>query len=243
MMKVSPGPLVRFAGAGAVLLTLHCGGSVSAGNGAQGGGGADGGAVDEAAPGPDGTVPGTSPDASVPQAADGSAPGTDAPTSAPDAQNRNDGSGSGDGCAPAGRAGNHRALAVVCPATPLDAGYSADGGSTDQCLSDTDCGDAGVCSCRGSTFAWAHVSAGNSCVRSNCRVDSDCGPGGVCSPTVDPSCGPFYGIVGYYCRTCADRCENDSDCPGNVEAGTPSGYCAYDSTVGYWACGYGFCAG
>jgi hypothetical protein len=141
----------------------------------------------------------------------------------------------GSGCAPAAEAKNHRPQAAACGATA-----AADGGSSDECLEDSDCSEGGVCSCQGNTFGYAHESTGNSCVAANCRDDADCGPGGACSPTVDPGCGPFYGVVGYYCHTCADRCENDSDCTSD---GGLAGYCAYDPAVGYWACGYGFCAG
>jgi len=141
-------------------------------------------------------------------------------------------------CAPGSEATNHRPQAVGCVATP---GVSVDGGSLDQCLMDSDCADGGVCSCEGNTFGYGHQSVANSCVDANCREDSDCGPGGVCSPTVSSSCGPFYGVVGYYCHTCADQCENDSDCES--DGGPAPGYCAYNPAVGYWACGYGFCAG
>jgi hypothetical protein len=140
-------------------------------------------------------------------------------------------------CAPASEATNRRPQAVACVSTP---GASVDGGSLDQCLVDSECADGGVCSCQGNSFGYAHESIGNSCVAANCREDSDCGPGGACSPTVDQGCGPFYGVVGYFCHTCADQCENDSDCESD---GGPAGYCAYEPTVGYWACGYGFCAG
>jgi hypothetical protein len=147
------------------------------------------------------------------------------------------------GSTPAEKPVNHRLQATVCASTPPDAGFSPDGGSTDQCLADSDCAEAGVCSCRGNSFGYAHVSAGNSCVQSNCRVDSDCGQGGSCSPTISATCGPFYGIVGYYCHTPRDTCESDSDCGGGSGAGEPAGYCAFDPTLGYWACGHGFCAG
>src|ERR1700678_1093047 len=124
-------------------------------------------------------------------------------------------------CAPASEATNHRPQPVACVATP---GVSVDGGSLDQCLMDSDCADGGVCSCEGNTFGYGHQSVANSCVSANCREDSDCGPGGVCSPPVSSSCGPFYGVVGYSCHTCADQCENDSDCES--DGGPAPGYCA-----------------
>jgi len=78
------------------------------------------------------------------------------------------------------------------------------------------------------------------CVEANCHTDADCGSNGYCSPTVDSECGSFYGTVGFYCHTCDDTCTDDTDC-GNGQPGSP--YCAYDPTVGHWACGDGFCAG
>jgi hypothetical protein len=98
-----------------------------------------------------------------------------------------------------------------------------------------------VCSCEGQTFGYAHQSQGNTCISSNCHTDADCGAGFFCSPTVDASCGSFYGVQGFYCHTCQDTCVNDSDCAAG--AGSPAGYCAFDPSVGHWACGYGACAG
>ncbi len=97
----------------------------------------------------------------------------------------------------------------------------------DQCVSDDDCPNGGVCSCTGSTFGYAHSSLGNICLPANCRTDADCGSGGYCSPSV--SGGPFYGIQGYYCRTCQDTCTNDSEC-----GGFPCSTCAYNAE--HWAC-------
>jgi hypothetical protein len=113
--------------------------------------------------------------------------------------------------------------------------------SYDQCATDQDCPSGDVCSCKGNTFGYAHVSAGNSCVPANCRSDADCGPAGRCAPTVDSSCGTFYGVRGYYCHSCNDTCTQDSDCA--ARDASPAGYCAYDLTVGHWVCSYGFCAG
>lgn len=122
---------------------------------------------------------------------------------------------------------DHRAISASCPENP---------GAGDQCLQDSDCGATGVCSCKGSTFAWAHQSTHNTCVPSNCRTDAACGAGGLCSPTVSFDCGSFYGVQGYYCHTSKDACHNDSDC----DAGDA---CAYSNALGYWACSHGHCAG
>ncbi len=123
---------------------------------------------------------------------------------------------------------------------------SASGGSVcrfpDACLSDDDCGPSGVCSCQGMTFGFSHLSNNNQCLPSNCRVDSDCETG-FCSPTVSTSCGGFYGVQGYFCHTCEDTCMNDGDCMQMGANGPVKGYCAYQPTVGHWACGFGLCAG
>jgi hypothetical protein len=112
----------------------------------------------------------------------------------------------------------------------------------DDCTTDADCPTGGVCSCDGATRTYSGASA-NACVAGDCRVDADCGPGGYCSPTVSSSCGGFYGVQGYYCHRRGDACMNDSDCgtSGTGPGGVP--YCAYDPSVGRWACETGFCAG
>ena len=195
-----------------VLGTAHCGGSTTSTN-------------DPVTP--DGSAPGIG-DALTPDAA------------FPESQG-------GDACARFSTVNKRRSQAAACPATPApDAalpafgGGNLDGGSPDLCITDSDCADGGVCSCKGATRAYAGASNGNACIPGNCRVDSDCVPGGACSPTVNPNCGGFYGIQGYYCHTCADQCLNDADCTSDSG---PNGYCAYDPSIGYWACGYGFCAG
>jgi hypothetical protein len=114
--------------------------------------------------------------------------------------------------------------------------------SWNQCTQDGDCTGNDVCVCQNQSFGWAHMSLGSVCVPANCHTDSDCGPGGFCSPTVSASCGPFYGVQGFYCHTCKDTCIDDSDC-GPAWDGGPAGYCAYDPSVGHWACGNSFCAG
>jgi hypothetical protein len=106
----------------------------------------------------------------------------------------------------------------------------------DACVTSDDCASGTTCGCS-DMFNGNAAYHPNQCLPSNCRVDADCGGGGYCSPTVSSSCGPFYGVTGFYCHTSADTCENDSDCP----ATSPAGYCAYDPSVGHWACGSGFC--
>ena len=154
----------------------------------------------------------------------------------------------------------HRPDAVACPSVrppsiedagvPMDAGFSGscnvDSDCTqgkngrcmrlrgpavctyDGCVQDSDCPNGGVCQCE---------STGNRCVDANCGTDGQCAGRG-CSPTFDTSCGAYDGIRGYYCHTAKDTCVNDTDC----KEGGP-GYCAFDTTVGHWACAYAMCAG
>lgn len=222
-MKLSPFRAAPLSAALAVLGAVHCGGAASA-------------APDVNASGSDAMQDG--PDAS----GGGVVPATDG-------GGRPDASGRGDACTPFSTVATRRPAAVACAPTPApDAsllpigGGNLDGGSPDLCLVDGDCSDGGTCSCRGATRHWAGSSNGNVCIPGDCRTDSDCGPGGACSPTVDPLCGGFYGVQGYYCHTCADNCMSDDDCSSNPGGG-PAGYCAFDPAVGYWACGYGLCAG
>jgi hypothetical protein len=100
----------------------------------------------------------------------------------------------------------------------------------DQCNSDQDCPGTEACVCKQS--GWSGYPVGNVCMRGNCRVDADCGPDGFCSLTLTP-CG--YG--GYYCRTPADTCLNDSDC------GTIGVACEYSPATGAWGCGSTTCGG
>jgi hypothetical protein len=110
----------------------------------------------------------------------------------------------------------------------------------DQCDTDADCA-GGVCSCDGASRGYGGATA-NVCVTAGCHVDADCGPDGYCSPTVSSSCGAFYGVQGYYCHQRGDACIDDSDCA--ADGGAPGApYCAYDPSVGRWACETGFCAG
>ena len=159
---------------------------------------------------------------------------------------------------------NHRAHASACSAKPIgytaactsDADCGGDGGSpiggllsashclhgqcsTDACFTDSDCPNSDVCSCSPDTRGYGGSSV-NSCIHGNCRTDADCATGSYCSPSdADPS-GPFYGIQGYYCHTCADLCTDDNEC-SNACFGT--NWCAYDPTVGHWSCGTGCAAG
>jgi len=113
----------------------------------------------------------------------------------------------------------------------------------DACTIDDDCGAGNVCLC-GATLGingsdGTPMRDGNRCVASDCRIDGDCGKGGFCSPTFDTSCGPYSGVQGYDCHTPHDACTNDDQC----KATSPQGYCAWQPTLGKWACSNSACAG
>ena len=158
-------------------------------------------------------------------------------------------------CAEAGSArepAHHRASQITCSrmglsTTPCgDASsclsllwYTCNGGvcDYDQCLSDSDCGATGVCSCKGETREFGAQSYGNVCVPSDCRVDADCCPGQWCSPSDDH--GTFYGVRSYHCHTASDECIDDADCADDGAVRV----CAFDPVTGHWACRDGGGAG
>jgi len=113
----------------------------------------------------------------------------------------------------------------------------------DECTTASDCKAGELCLCG----SGSPTRSANTCLPSNCDVDSECGPGGYCSPTYDTSCGPFDGVVGYYCHRLADECTkdecvNDADC-ANVDGGGGEGYCAWDPSSSRWTCADSVCAG
>jgi hypothetical protein len=129
----------------------------------------------------------------------------------------------------------HRSAAQACGATPASAnvgsasydvtgractsdnqctaasgfpGHCLHGACTiDECLTDDDCADGGVCVCSSPLPDSARVNL-NTCVRGNCRVDGDCGANGYCSPSAG-----ICGVNGFYCHTAADTCVDPTlDC-------------------------------
>jgi hypothetical protein len=141
-----------------------------------------------------------------------------------------------------------RPKAMACPSTPLsDTGL--DGGivqcksdadcsrpdlvqfcfkgvcGSDQCLTDSDCGEASACRCIGDALPDL---GGNECVPAQCRVNSDCGPEGVCAPSFSDSCGLL--VDGYHCRSVADTCNDEGDCCKS----SPS--CLFQPGLGHWSC-------
>jgi hypothetical protein len=102
----------------------------------------------------------------------------------------------------------------------------------DQCLTDSDCSSDSVCACADQFIGNAlHT---NLCLTAGCHVDADCASG-LCSPAGGENlCQPFSG---YRCRSAADGCQSDSDCPPGYGTGrTQPGLCSYDSTSGHWQC-------
>jgi hypothetical protein len=113
--------------------------------------------------------------------------------------------------------------------------------SYDACQSDSDCGDSGVCECRGSPLGDIGSSAATVCRTSNCRTDSECGTGGYCSPSPYPGCGSTW-WYGYFCHTPQDECTDDSDCSlggGGLDA-QGNAYCAFSGKR--WICSTGICS-
>jgi hypothetical protein len=122
----------------------------------------------------------------------------------------------------------------------------------DQCSTDSQCTDKGVCAC--GTSEGTDGRGPNICISmGNCQVDSDCGEGGYCSPSYGTECGAYGGVIGYFCHKLADECSvdecvNDSECSGqSATDGGPivggAGYCAFDPTSSHWVCSYSECAG
>jgi Cys-rich repeat protein len=100
----------------------------------------------------------------------------------------------------------------------------------DQCFADSDCATGQVCACK---YGLGHGLGANVCLTSGCRIDADCASG-LCSPAVHESCPTF---VGYHCRTPADTCRVDADCPNKSDGGITVPYnCQYAPELGHWRC-------
>lgn len=175
------------------------------------------------------------------------------------------GAGGGGGATGGGGQGGaavpeHRAAAVACPVTTLGISPGPDGGAAscnsdsdcrqpdasigpdsycrqhvciiDQCLTDGDCATSEVCGCA-NQFGGTIVHM-NRCIPSSCQVDADCGAGGLCAPAHNARCG---GVTGYHCRSTADTCRVDSDCPMHAGGATSlPDTCTYEPTIGHWKC-------
>ena len=113
--------------------------------------------------------------------------------------------------------------------------------SYDTCVTDKDCGAGQLCDCRDRWYLGAN--GPNTCMPGNCIVDADCGPHGFCSPSLDPGCGAFIGVTGWYCHTAQDTCLDDGDCVGRVDGGFGPPFCGYRPELHYWACSATQCVG
>ena len=100
----------------------------------------------------------------------------------------------------------------------------------DDCRSDKDCENGGVCACREAE------TRPNRCKTGNCRVDADC-KGTFCSPSLG-NCGHMFGTVGYFCHTVKDECIDDDDCPDKLPDS-----CRYIPEAGAFKCSHGECKG
>jgi len=159
----------------------------------------------------------------------GSSPGSGGTSATGGAAGGASGAAGGGGHGGGGVPAQHRPTPTACADAGVPAGQE-DGGI--KCNSDQDCSNGAVCAC--ASTRGNNAAAGNVCVPSNCRIDSDCGVGGYCSPTVSATCGPFFGVEGYYCHTPQDQCRNDSDCASNA-------YCAYSLQAAKWVCSTALC--
>jgi hypothetical protein len=109
----------------------------------------------------------------------------------------------------------------------------------DDCNSDADCAAGQDCACRITLRGTPNGTGPNHCVAANCRSDADCASG-FCSPSPKADYCQSY-VDGYYCHVSADECGVDRDC---VVDGSGYAVCAYQPSVGHWACVLGpVCAG
>src|SRR5436190_4582897 len=102
------------------------------------------------------------------------------------------------------------------------------------CSSDADCGADQACMCalQGIPFdrgGGEYVpSTIDQCLTASCRTGADCASG-ECGASRG-HCGQGGAVVGFYCRTPADECRTNQDCPESYEM------CAYDPELARWAC-------
>jgi hypothetical protein len=113
-------------------------------------------------------------------------------------------------------------------------GHCLSGACTvDDCLTDGDCADGGVCVCS-SPLGNSAVQNRNYCVRGNCRVDADCGAGGYCMQSAG-----LCGVDGFFCHTSADTCvDATQDCGASC-----IGACRYFADKRAFACLAPVCGG
>jgi len=119
-----------------------------------------------------------------------------------------------DDCGSFGEAG--------CPPDqlPCDTGFSFNECIT-PCASDADCAADEACVCE---MAYPNNFA-TRCVPADCRTDADCG--GLECGISRSECRFVDRLT---CRTAADECHGDANCPGN------SYFCSYDEEIMHWQC-------
>jgi hypothetical protein len=98
----------------------------------------------------------------------------------------------------------------------------------DECFSDADCGNGGVCRCSGNRGTDATY-----CLMGNCSVDSEC-DSGYCSPSLSWACPNFPDTAGYFCHTPEDECVNNLECGSQAK-------CVFAPKEKRWMCVTGGC--
>lgn len=91
------------------------------------------------------------------------------------------------------------------------------------CSSDADCSADAACLCA-SGIGDEEVINTTECMPANCRTDADC-DGFECGLSPD-FC---FGAEGLFCRSAADECVAQSDCP-------PGKHCSFETDVQRWVC-------
>ena len=114
-------------------------------------------------------------------------------------------------------------------------GHCRNGACTvDECLTDDDCANGGVCVCSTPTGGSAVVNFNRCTLRGNCRVDADCGADGYCVPSAG-----LCGVDGFYCHTPADTCVDPTKDCGDSCANA----CGYFADKRAFACLSFVCSG
>ena len=129
----------------------------------------------------------------------------------------------------------HRPVATLCTRTS----------AANSCATDADCGSASLaCACPPPDDA----PGDGVCVPAFCHVDRDCGAGGYCSPSYEyeyPSCSVFgtpnRTLVGVFCHTAEDQCNNDDDCGSFAMPETCDWTAENGAQPAKWTCDAGVC--
>lgn len=76
----------------------------------------------------------------------------------------------------------------------------------DECGSDADCTDGGVCECG------VGLGGTNKCFTGDCRTDADCSNGGLCIQGEHNCCGNWCEGAPYHCTSASDTCGANRPC-------------------------------